>query len=67
MKRMLYVLDAYLKNPVLITVIKEYPNGGVYGDDARGIRRYAPDKSRIAPILMPENPRNENNAETASG
>lgn len=47
-----FVLDAYHKNPTLITVVKIHENGAVHGDDSRGVRIYAT-KDRVLPIPLP--------------
>lgn len=52
MKRVI-VVDAYRKNPVLITVVRTYDNGSVYGDDRNNVRHFAtPD--RILKIPIPD-------------
>lgn len=51
MKRVI-ILDAYMRHPTVITVVREYPNKAVAGDDERGIRHYATE-NRIVKIPLP--------------
>lgn len=47
------VVDAFRRNPVLITVVKVYENGSLYGDDRNDVRHFVtPD--RILKIPIPE-------------
>nr|DAF77125.1 MAG TPA: hypothetical protein [Caudoviricetes sp.] len=52
MAKRVIILDAYMRNPVVITVVREYPNKAVAGDDERGIRHYATE-NRIMNIPLP--------------
>ncbi|AFH19717.1 hypothetical protein F406_gp098 [Agrobacterium phage 7-7-1] len=52
MAKRVIVLDAYMRHPTVITVVREYPNKAVSGDDDRGIRIYATE-NRIVKIPLP--------------
>lgn len=41
------MLDAYLKNPRRVKLVKITDQGGVVADDERGVRHYTPTDDRI--------------------
>lgn len=52
MAKRVIILDAYMRRPTIITVVREYPNKAVAGDDENGIRHYATE-NRIVKIPLP--------------
>ncbi|QBQ72063.1 hypothetical protein Milano_041 [Agrobacterium phage Milano] len=52
MVKRVIVLDAWMRHPTVITVVREYPNKAVAGDDERGIRHYVTE-NRIVKIPLP--------------
>lgn len=52
MAKRVIILDAYMRHATVITVVREYPNKAVAGDDDGGIRHYATE-NRIVKIPLP--------------